>query len=107
EHFQPFAQLLDYSERHQAVNGKGIAFQLLQFSQVDDGPLLLENVGKPAFGQAAVQGHLAAFEPALLAEAGAGMLALGAARRSLAVSRAHAAANALAAFLLSGGRFQS
>jgi hypothetical protein len=80
-----------------------VAFQLFQLAQVDDGELLLEDVGETALGQAAMQRHLAAFETALLAETGAGALAFGAARGGLAVSRAHAAADALARLLSGGG----
>ena len=67
-----------------------------QVAQVDDVEFLLENVGEAALGQAAHQGHLAAFEAAAVAVAGAGLLAVAAAAGVDAVARAGAAAHPLA-----------
>src|SRR5262249_24926255 len=64
-------QLVDHSRRQQAIGIKRVAFQLLEAPQIDDGELLLENVGKSALGKPAMQGHLAAFKSAFLAETGA------------------------------------
>src|ERR1039457_6650501 len=107
EDLQPFAQLLHYSELDEAVNREGIAFELLQAPQIDYGVLLLKDVRESALGQPAVQRHLAAFETALLAEAGARTLSLAASGRGLAMSRAHAPPDAFEALLLSRRWFQS
>ena len=74
--FKPSPSFLIMPSCDQAVGGERIAFHLFQSPQVHDGELLLENIGKPALRQAAMQRHLAALKAALLAEAGAGALAL-------------------------------
>src|SRR5271157_2373045 len=104
EDLETITQLLDDAQLEQAVGVERIAFQLLQLPEVDNGVMLLEDVRESALGQPAVQRHLAALETALLAEPRAGALSLRAARGRLAMSRAHAAADALARLLLSGGR---
>src|SRR5262249_31108966 len=104
ENFQTFVQLFDHSLRQQVVGSEGIAFQLLDPAQIEDGVLLLKDIRKTALGQAAMQRHLAAFKSALLAESSAGPLSLAAAGGGLAVARAHAAPDALAHVLLPGGR---
>src|ERR1017187_3652951 len=92
--FETGAELVDHAQLGQAVGSEHVAFQLIQPSQVDDGELLLEDVGEAALGQAAMQRHLAALETALLAEAADCLLALVPAPRGLARPRAHAAAHA-------------
>src|ERR1035437_3080118 len=74
EDLETLARLLNHAEFHQTIQIEHVPFQLLQPAQVDDGVMLLENVGETAFGEAAVQRHLAAFESALLAEPGSGAL---------------------------------
>src|ERR1017187_3097178 len=97
EDLQAITDLVDYARRQQGVRAERVAFQLFQLAEVDNGELLLKDVGKSALGQAAMQRHLAAFKSTLLAEARTRTLALGTARRGLAMPRAHAAANPLAA----------
>src|SRR5215203_4023716 len=63
--------------------------------EVDDLVLLAERVVEPALRHAPVQRHLAAFEPALLLEAGARLRALVPAAGRLALPRALTAADAL------------
>src|ERR1035437_902169 len=104
---QTVTQLLDDAQLEQAVGVERIAFQFLQLSEFDNGVMLFEDVRESALGQPAVNRHLAAFETALLAEPRAGALTLRATRRGLAMSRAHATADALAGLLLSDGRSQS
>src|SRR5579872_2118804 len=70
--------------------------QLHQPFQVQDGVFHAENIGEAALGQAAVQGHLAAFKAAHHARSGAGPLSLMSARGGLAHAAAHAPAHALA-----------
>src|SRR4051794_29430480 len=91
EHLHAIVHLVDQPRRKHTIDGKRVAVQLLQPAQIDDRKVLLENVLEPALRQAAVQRHLAAFKAALLAESGARVLALAAARRGLSVARAHAA----------------
>src|SRR5579862_95609 len=98
------AQFLDHTQFDKAVGVEALAIQLLQPPQIHDSVLFLENVGEAALGQAPVYWHLAAFEPALLAETGTGVLAFAAARRGLAAPRSHAAPDALPGFFLTGRR---
>src|ERR1035438_5601383 len=97
--------LLDYAGRHQAIEREGIAFELFQVAHIDDGEMLLEDVGETALRQAAMQRHLAALETALLRKTRDGALTFGAARRVLTRARTHATADALLGFVLPRRRF--
>src|SRR5258706_6624053 len=61
---------------------------LFQRGQADFDPLLLENIGKTAFGQTAMQGHLATLETDLHRIAGTRLLSLFTAAGSLPQPRA-------------------
>src|SRR6202034_2474435 len=106
EHLEPIAQLVDNAARDQAVHRKGVAFQLFQILQIHDRVLLLENIGKTALRQTAVQRHLAAFEAAHDAVARNGARALVTAGRRLAPAGTHTAADAFFPVLLPGGWFE-
>src|SRR5207245_2898516 len=106
ENLEAVAQFLDDAEFHETVGGKAVAFQFLQPAEVHDGVLFLEDIGKAALGQTAVNGHLPAFESALLRGAGARVLALMAARGGLPPPRSHTTADALGRVFLPGGRMQ-
>src|SRR5207248_1825423 len=105
QHLQPVAQFFYYAEFHQTVGAEAVAGQSLEVAQVDDGELLLENIGKAALRQTAVQRHLAAFKSAHDAVSGNRAGTLAAAGGSLAPARTHTAANALLAVFLPGGWF--
>src|SRR5262249_23081819 len=106
EHLHAVADTLDGAELDQPVRIKRVAFQAVQPPQIDDGILLLENVGEAALGQTPVQRHLAALESAHHAVAGDGPRAFRAAPAGLAESRAHAAPDALLRVGLPGRRMQ-
>src|SRR6266496_247107 len=72
----------------------GALAQGRQLLQVHDVVFLAKDVGKTAFGQAAMQRHLAAFKAAHHARTASRPLAFVAAGRSLAHARAHSASNA-------------
>src|SRR5262249_18381206 len=76
EHLEAVARLANDAEFYQSVGCERIAFELLQPSQIDDCELLLENVGEPALGQAAMERHLAALKSAHALETCAGVLSL-------------------------------
>src|ERR1700722_17080265 len=57
QHLQPGAQFLDDAEFKQPSGIERAAVQLLQTSHIYDGIFFLKNVGEPALGQAAMQGH--------------------------------------------------
>src|SRR5207253_1911491 len=69
--------------------------EALQIGNFHDDVFFLEDVREAALGQTAMQRHLAAFESAHTAEAGARLLALFTAAGGLAVARSGAAADAL------------
>src|SRR5262249_42005715 len=81
------------------VNGVAVLECLVEIADIHDVILLVPAfVGEAALGNAAEERHLAAFERERgLLGAGAGVLALAAARRRLAVARARPAADALLA----------
>src|SRR5712691_1590533 len=106
EHLQAIAQFSNFANLRQPVRTERIAFESVQPSQIDNGILLLENVGEPALGQPAMQGHLAAFKSAHDAVAGNRARALVPAAGGLADPRSHAASHALLRMFLSSGRFQ-
>src|SRR4051794_33671486 len=89
QHLQAVTHFVDDARCQERIYSEGVAFELLEMSQVDDGELLFEDIGEAALGKAAVQRHLATFKSALLAETGAGVLAFVAAGAGLPVSRAH------------------
>src|SRR5438034_1164891 len=105
EHLHAISQLPHSSQLHQSIGIERIALERVEPSQIDDGILLLENVGESALGQTAVQRHLAAFESAHDAVAGDRARALAPAAAGLAQPRAHAAAHALLRMPLSGVSF--
>src|SRR5579864_8827409 len=100
EHFQSGPQLLDHAELQQTARIESIAFQRFQAPDIYDSVFLAKNIFETALGQAAMQRHLAAFEPAHYAVAGNGPGTLGAAPGILATAGAHALPNPLPLLLL-------
>src|SRR5580693_9228554 len=92
EDLETVAELIDNAALDQAVHGERVAFQFFQILEVDDRILLLEDIGKSALRQTAVQRHLAAFESAHDAVTGNGARALVTARRRFAPAGTHTAA---------------
>src|SRR5262245_12552877 len=106
ENLQAVSYFPNFAQLYQPVGTERIAVEDVQSSQVNDGILLLENVGEPALGEAAVQRHLATFEPAHHAVARNRPRAFVPAPGRLAAPRSHAAADAPFGMLLSSRRLQ-
>jgi hypothetical protein len=51
ENFEAVTHFIDDAELDQAIGGKGIAFELIQPSEVDDREMLLENIVNPRLGR--------------------------------------------------------
>ena len=64
ENLQAVFELLHHAQLEQLAEIEGIALELIEALQVDDGEFLAEDVGESALRQAAVQRHLAAFKSA-------------------------------------------
>src|SRR5207245_11134448 len=101
---QPALAVLDQPRLHEALGvDYGVGGERAQRLQIHDRVVLAAAVGlEAALGQPPVQRHLPALEAAVLAAAGARVVALVALGRRLAVSGARPASNALAR--LHGGR---
>src|ERR1051325_6677849 len=106
QNFQAVLQLADHAALEQRTGVERLAVKRLQPAHVHNRIFLAENVVKAAFWQAAMQGHLAAFEPAHVRVAGDRFRALRAASGILSATGAHALADALLLVLLPAGRFQ-
>src|SRR5437868_3728430 len=108
EHLDEAVLLTEQAKRDDLVErelGAGLLGEDLRHAvEADDGVLGAEDVIEATLGKAAVQRHLAAFKTAHEGRTGARALALVAAGRGLAHSRAHTAADALLVFIRLLGR---
>src|SRR5258706_15601664 len=96
EHLDAVVPTLDQTSLTKfGLINRGAVVEALEVGEVHDRVDLLEDVGKSALGQAAMQRHLSAFESAHAREAAAGLLSLFTASGGLAVARTWAAADAL------------
>src|SRR5689334_19640770 len=89
QNLEPGIQLLHDTACDERLGSKGITIEFLEQSYIDDRVFFAKNVGEPALGKPAMQGHLAAFETAHFAVSRNRLCAFCTAARVFAATRAH------------------